>query len=184
MSQHYFNSKYQDRPVKVILGWDRPLGYFFLVIEFVDDEQSEPSDAADAVENEGLLYSNLNDRDAWQKPLSYYRDKLSQFGIAVPEAMFTESLRDEALNVGNRHVWHKADGSYHAHADDEDYFHVGKCNFCGAPAIKQGRYHSGEPVGLCGSKECSEAFDADSADEWVEMAKAGLVYSVNAHGMP
>lgn len=66
----------------------------------------------------------------------------------------------------------------------QHYFHVGKCNFCGAPATKQRRYYSGEPVGLCDSKKCVEAFGADSKDEWEAMAKAGLVYSVNVHGIP
>jgi len=64
------------------------------------------------------------------------------------------------------------------------HFHIPTCSFCGSLATRQTRYHSGEPVGLCGSKECAEAFDANSADEWVEMAEAGLVYSVNVHGVP
>lgn len=110
MSQHYFATTYQVRPITVLMGWDRPLGCFFLVIEFNGDDQSVESGCAD--EEDGLLYSNLNDRDAWRKPLSYYRDKLAQFGISVPESMFSESLRDEAFDVGNRHVWHEADGTF------------------------------------------------------------------------
>lgn len=42
MSRHYFETTYKDHPVTVFLGWDRPLGHYFLVIEkqvdFVDPD--------------------------------------------------------------------------------------------------------------------------------------------------
>jgi len=50
MSQHYFETTYANRPVTVTLGWDRPLGHFFMFIEKNDA-------AEDEVE---ILYSNLN----------------------------------------------------------------------------------------------------------------------------
>jgi len=79
---------------------------FFLVIEYND------SQAGEVEEDEGILYSNLNDPKAWGKPLAYYRDKLTELGIAVPESMFTETLLDETHCVGNRHVWHWVDDTF------------------------------------------------------------------------
>ena len=42
MSRHYFETTYKDHPVTVLLGWDRALGHYFLVIEkqvdFVDPD--------------------------------------------------------------------------------------------------------------------------------------------------
>jgi len=110
MSQHYFTSTHQDHLITVILGWDRPLSHFFLVVECNDSQADSQDDETE--EDEGILYSNLNDPDAWGKPLAYYRGKLTELGIAVPESMFTETLLDETHCVGNRYVWHEADGTF------------------------------------------------------------------------
>lgn len=98
MSQHLFASiTATGVPVTVILGWDRPLQYFFLVVECDQEE-------------EGYLYSNLDDPEARvPQPLSYYRAKLRELGIPVPESMFEETARDHAENTGNRRVLHQLD---------------------------------------------------------------------------
>jgi hypothetical protein len=62
MSRHVFDTVCDDRPVQVVLGWDRPLQTVFLTIEWCD----EPS---------GYLYSNLDDEGA-RNDLAYYLDKL------------------------------------------------------------------------------------------------------------
>jgi len=50
MSQHFFKCLHQGKPVCVLMGWDRPLSGFFLVVEAdiptLDDD---------------YVYSNLND---------------------------------------------------------------------------------------------------------------------------
>ncbi len=103
MSQHYFHTKTPDHePITVLLGWDRPLGHFFMVIE----------SRSESAEDE-CLYSNLNDPQALLKaPLSYFREKLDAMGIKVPESMFSETLRDQAENVGNRMVMHYPDDTF------------------------------------------------------------------------
>lgn len=101
MSQHYFNTLTQDgEPVSVLMGWDRPLGHFFLVVEKDTDDDE-------------YLYSNLDDPQAlFNRPLSYYREKLAILGIDVPDSMFVEIERDKAMNTGNRYVWHRPDGTF------------------------------------------------------------------------
>lgn len=70
----------------------------------------ERDDADEEADDEGIVYSNPNERDAFDKPLAYYREKLAQLRIEVPESMFAEVERDAARNVGNRHVWHGPEG--------------------------------------------------------------------------
>lgn len=104
MSQHYFNTSTPDgRPVTVLLGWDRPLGQYFLVVELEQDGEEV---------NDEYLYSNLDDPQAWRQPLEYYREKLEQLGIQVPASMLQEAYWDQEFNVGNRQVWHRADGTF------------------------------------------------------------------------
>lgn len=55
------------QPVTVIAGWDRPLAYFFMVIEDAD---------------ENLLYSNLDEADPASLTLGYFQRVLDRFGIA------------------------------------------------------------------------------------------------------
>ena len=44
--------------------------------------------------------------------LSYFRSKLAALGVTVPETMFTQVLRDKALNIGNRYVVYRPDGTF------------------------------------------------------------------------
>lgn len=95
MSQHVFKTTLDGEPVSVLLGWDRPLAYFFLVVEQLSEK------------NDGIyLYSNLDDPGAVNCSLDYFRQKLSELGISVPESMFIEAESDRKRNVGNRLVEH------------------------------------------------------------------------------
>ena len=101
MSQHTFKTTRDGEPICVLMGWDRPLAYFFLVVErlaMTDDENA-------------YLYLYLDDPGAIDCSLDYYRSKLVELGIVVPEAMFAEVERDGALNVGNRVVEYSQDGT-------------------------------------------------------------------------
>ena len=69
MSQHYFSTTYQDRPITVLAGWDRPLSQHFMVIEH-DDADDDTSD------KDIYLYSNLHDSKAWGQDWSYFQRKL------------------------------------------------------------------------------------------------------------
>ena len=95
MSQHVFKTTLDGEPVSVLLGWDRPLAYFVLGVEQLSEK------------NDGIyLYSNLDDPGAVNCSLDYFRQKLSELGISVPESMFIEAESDRKRNVGNRLVEH------------------------------------------------------------------------------
>lgn len=108
MSQHKFHTVHKGFPVTVVLGWDRPLGYFFLGIE----KPAELVDSRMPVEDESFLYSNLHESNPFGYDLDYYRDVLSHFQIEVPESMFIEAQADCDGDVGNRAVIHEATGSF------------------------------------------------------------------------
>ncbi|SDS17138.1 hypothetical protein SAMN05216198_1349 [Halopseudomonas litoralis] len=108
MSQHYFNTYHKGLPITVLLGWDRQLSYFFLVIQ----KSAELIDSCMQVESENYLYSNLYEKAPFGLGLDYYRAVLRHFQIDVPESMFIEVQQDSEGNVGNRVVNHEADSSF------------------------------------------------------------------------
>lgn len=109
MSQHHFSTTLAGRPVTVLLGWDRPLGHVFMVV------QLDPlnGDVLDEPEDVGLcLYSNLHERDAFTKDLDHYRRKLVELEIQVPETMWAQVDIDRRMNTGNRWARYAADGTF------------------------------------------------------------------------
>ncbi len=108
MSRHYFDTSHKGFPITVIVGWDRPMNYFFLVIE----KPAELIDDTMQVEDEDFLYSNLHEIDPFGHDLDYYREVLRHFHIDVPDSMFIEVLDDAERNIGNRIVKHQADSSF------------------------------------------------------------------------
>lgn len=59
MSRHYFTTSHLGFPTTLYLGWDRPMQYFFLVIE----KPEEPIEEDTCDEHDIYLYSNLQERD-------------------------------------------------------------------------------------------------------------------------
>src|SRR3546814_19078122 len=98
MSQHYFETHHKGFPITVMLGWDRPLRYFFMTIR----KPAELLDSAMKVEDEDFLYSNLHEEDPFGHGLDYYRADLGHFHIDLPSSMFTEFQKDSARNLRNR----------------------------------------------------------------------------------
>ena len=98
MSQHYIQTiNREGKAVRVLAGWDRPLGHFFLVVDY--------HDKADRNE-EGPLYSNLDDPQgghAHGESFAYYQKVLSELRISVPAAMIGAIEQDMAQDVGNRY---------------------------------------------------------------------------------
>lgn len=115
MSQHRFTSQLNGVGITVLLGWDRPLKYFFLVIE--KEMQAVPSGDSSELDDEddddGMIYSNLCQPNAFELSLEDFRTVLAEHGISVPESMFEQVEMDGRNNVGNRSVYYKADGSFH-----------------------------------------------------------------------
>lgn len=97
MSQHVTFSTYQGQPIVILMGWDRPLQGFYMVITYEGDEGE-------------MLYSNLDDPRLGPFGMSSILDpflhKLAEFGLSVPLAMVTEVRNDGVGNVGNRYVVH------------------------------------------------------------------------------
>lgn len=95
MSQHYFETKHEEKPVTVVMGWDRRLQGFFMVIEKANTEEDE------------YIYSNLSDEALFSymglpPSLDYFLEVLQSFGLKVPQTMIDEVRADGINNVGNR----------------------------------------------------------------------------------
>lgn len=102
MSQHNFKTTHAGRPVLVLMGWDRPLSQFFMVVEYLDADDQ-------------YAYSNLDDPDLSGRPgdgpeLDYFRGKLALLGIAVPALMLGNVQLDRAVNRGNYTVHYDQSG--------------------------------------------------------------------------
>lgn len=102
MSQHAFETQHRGRDVTVIVGFDRPLQYVFMMIE-----KNDPIDEYDA-----MLYCNLSDEKSIGADAGYFREKLKEFEIGIPESMFDEVRNDQLNNVGNRHCLHQENGKF------------------------------------------------------------------------
>lgn len=105
MSAHYFDTVHADHPVRVTLGYDRPLDYFHLTIARTSGSMSD---------EDHFVYCNLLDPELPRGDcvdLEYYRDKLRELGITIPESMFHETELDAINRVGNRAIRHHQDGT-------------------------------------------------------------------------
>lgn len=108
MSQHIYNTTRKGIKVQVLMGWDRPLGGFFLVVE---DKQAL---------DDCYLYSNLDDPTlipcmGLPRNIAYFQVKLVELGLHVPDQMIQEILNDQKNNVGNRVVYYDAEGQMYNH---------------------------------------------------------------------
>lgn len=103
MSQHVYLTQHSGRPVKVLMGWDRPLQGFFMVVERMDPRAPNMNDPDDDGE-ESYLYCNLDHEDSHPITLTPFLTVLSNFGIKVPDAMIKDLRRDGVENMGNKHV--------------------------------------------------------------------------------
>lgn len=113
MSQHVYRTTHEGQPIAVLLGWDRPIGHYFMVIEWQGQRFTDAPWAIamdDATDN--LLYSNLDEPNPFELSLAYFKVKLDELGIRVPEPMFEQVERDRFYRAGNRHVTYQADGSF------------------------------------------------------------------------
>ncbi|QRI92964.1 hypothetical protein JQN63_14225 [Delftia lacustris] len=108
MSQHIFETVHNGHAITILMGWDRPLQYFFLVIEGPDE--AFPDVHPDPKEP-GYAYSNWYEPDPFGNSLEHYRQVLVRYGVSVPDRMFMEVRQDCANCVGNRVVRYLADGS-------------------------------------------------------------------------
>ncbi len=92
MSQHYCRTSMNNKPVEVLMGWDRPLQGFFMVI----------FDLSSPKAMEDMIYSNLNERNPYPKVLDPFANKLEEMGIQVPKTMLEEVEEDKSFDAGNK----------------------------------------------------------------------------------
>lgn len=101
MSRHIVTTTYQNRPIEVVAGWDRPLQYYFLTIQFLDIPEEND-------DQPGFLYSNLDDSP---QDLPYYQAITTHYQIALPATFWSSIEEDGRLNRGNRIVRYRDDGT-------------------------------------------------------------------------
>lgn len=115
MSLHRFSTAHAGQPVSILMGWDRPLGHYFMVVEW-DGPRSEDAPIAGPIDDNSdedtILYSNLDEPHPFNLSLAYFKAKLTEIGIRVPETMFEQVEIDRTNRIGNRHVRYQADGSF------------------------------------------------------------------------
>jgi hypothetical protein len=99
MSQHFFQTKHNDKDVVVQLGHDRSIGHLFMIVQ-VTGSQEDP------------IYSNLCQADPFGLTVTDYRRALQELGITVPAEMFVAVEVDRLLDAPDRVVWYEADGTF------------------------------------------------------------------------
>jgi hypothetical protein len=105
MSRHYFKTEYSGKPVEVLMGFDRPLNGFFMVIDYLVESEGE--------EEDGYIFSNLWQNEPYPKTLRPYLEKLEELKISVPAEMIEEIKADGRLKAGNKSVRHTmVNGTY------------------------------------------------------------------------
>ena len=102
MSQHINFTSHNNELTSVLMGWDKPLQGFFMVIDKPDLGLDEP------------FWSNLNDHNPnYPKTLYSFLKILFKLKITVPKQMIDEILADGEQNMGNKEVFHSFyDGIY------------------------------------------------------------------------
>lgn len=97
MTQRILKTSIKEQEATVLMGWDRTLQYYFMVIDLLGNKD-EP-----LLEDEPL-YSNLNDDNAKtniKDNLSYFVKKARSFDIEIPKEMIAKLQADKVLNLGN-----------------------------------------------------------------------------------
>ncbi len=108
MSRHYFQTTYAEKPVEVLMGFDRPLNGFFMVIDYLNEPENDEDD-----EDDGYIYSNMWEKNPHPDSLTPYLEKLAELDISIPAEMIQEIEIDGAFKTGNKHVRHAVvDGTY------------------------------------------------------------------------
>ena len=104
MSRHFFKTEYQGKPITVLMGFDRPMGGYFMVIE--EDDQKD----------DDYIFTNLYEQITHPKTIKPYRDKLKQLGIFVPVEMLMAIETDDTALMGNKDVYHSiSNGTHQSH---------------------------------------------------------------------
>ena len=99
MSQHHFFIKNDEQKTHILMGWDRPLQGYFLVINKENDTDE-------------AYWSNLDAAISHPKTLEPFLAALASLGITLPPAMIIAIEEDAEQNRGNRQVIHQVQHEY------------------------------------------------------------------------
>lgn len=104
MSQHIARLECEKLggQVQVQLGWDKPMREFYLVIF------AEPGTQCD--NDEGIVYSNLDDSRSRGKELDYFKTITRDLGLPVPDVMWRAAYHDREINAVNKIVYYSPAG--------------------------------------------------------------------------
>lgn len=114
VTQHYIKTTHVNEPVEVLIGWDRPLQRFFLVVEKSNIECNDDyfQDVGDYIYN-NLDDKNLHDGSFQYQNLDYFKGMLANLKILVPENLWEDLLNDKKLNLGNAKTRWDLDGHWY-----------------------------------------------------------------------
>lgn len=87
---------------RVQLGWDKPLAEYYLVVFAEEDAQCDNED--------GIVYSNLDDPRSRGQELDYFKAIASNLGCEVPDAMWRAAYQDREVNAVNKIVFYSPAG--------------------------------------------------------------------------
>lgn len=108
MSQHHFYTQHDSVITHVLMGWDRPLQGFFMVIE-KEKDLDHP------------FWSNLSETDhPHPRTLNPFLEVLDQLSIAIPTPMIEALLEDQRSNTGNKQVIHRLTSQGYVRIDGMD----------------------------------------------------------------
>src|SRR3990167_6913354 len=89
MSQHYIDKG----SLEFMMGWDRPLQYYFLTIFNMDPELPE--------NDENMVFSNLSLENPGMT-VTQIKRKCAEFNLILPRELIRNLESDKRNNVGNK----------------------------------------------------------------------------------
>ncbi|MDX2504577.1 MAG: hypothetical protein QNL62_08895 [Gammaproteobacteria bacterium] len=107
MSQHFFDATLGTQNLRVQIGWDKPMQWFYCVVYplIVEDGNTVTDEP---------VYSNLYEDNPKQCDLNYFLELLlERFEIKLPEDMIECVKQDQKHNIVNRGpLFHTVESNY------------------------------------------------------------------------
>lgn len=124
MSQHFYPATYMGQPVIVMMGYDRPLRGFFMVIESAGDSASAAPVFNHEEDDDYYVYSNLSDFELLNccglpKTTDHFLKRLQEMDITAHPNVITAIKQDQVENVGNKTVYYDMAGNELANQDEK-----------------------------------------------------------------
>jgi len=97
MSKHLFYTVYKRTPAYVLLGWDKLMQGYFMVIDYLNTHKSSP------------LFSHTFLKEPYPNSIDYFLHVLEkEMALSVPDEMIIEIIQDAKAktDVGEKDVIH------------------------------------------------------------------------------